>query len=466
MGSFVSTLIDQVNGVLWGWFMIVLLLATHLFLTIRTGVIQRYLGRGIRLSLRKSDPSQPGEVSHFSSLMVALSATIGVGNIVGVATAISLGGPGAVFWCWITGVLGISTKYAEAVLAVKYRRIDANGRVCGGPMYALERGVGSKWLAVLFCLFAAFASFGIGNMVQANTIAKVMQHAAGIPAWITGAVTLAVVALVVLGGVRSIAAVCRKLVPFMAIFYVIGCLVVLALSAEYIPDALALIGRSAFSAEAIGGGLLGAGWLHAMRYGIARGLFSNESGMGSAPIAAAAARTNEPAEQGLVSMTGTFWDTVVVCAITGLVIVTGLLKAPDAYLGLEGMQITYRAFQAIPWGEYVVAISLACFAFSTLLGWCYYGERCVEYLSGNRGIVLYRLLWVLVVFVGATTTLDVVWGFSDMANALMVLPNVVSLLVLHRVIRRQTDLYLSPLGRSKPRGGKNRQQALCMTSQK
>ena len=422
--------------------MIVLLMGTHIFFTFRTGFIQRYLGKGIRLTFRKSDPDHPGDVSHFSSLMIALAATVGVGNIVGVATAVYLGGPGAVLWCWIAGILGISTKYAEAVLALKYRKVNKNGNYAGGPMYALEKGVKSKFLAVLFCIFTVFASFGIGNMTQANTMADALNHSAGVPFWVTGVVSAAIVAVVLIGGIKSIAAVCRRLVPLMAVLYGIGCIAVLIANYDFLLPALSAIVKSAFSPEAAGGGLLGAGIIMASRYGIARGLFSNESGMGSAPIAAAAAKTEIPAEQGLVSMTGTFWDTVVICALTGLVVVSSILKNPTGFTGLEGVRITYEAFGNIPYGGYFIMMSLTFFTFSTLLGWSYYGERSIEYLTGGRGIMTYRIAWVIVTFIGSTTTLEIVWNFSDFANALMVLPNVIVLFVLNKVIKQETVGYL------------------------
>ncbi len=438
MTNFFSQLLSEANTFLWGWFMIVVLLGTHVFLTFRTGFIQRYVGKGIRLSFKKSDATKPGDVSHFSSLMIALAATIGVGNIVGVATAITLGGPGAIFWCWVTGIFGIATKYGEAVLAVKYRSVTPKGTYLGGPMYALEKGVKSKFLAGAFCVFAVLASFGIGNMAQANSFSDVLNKATDIPTWISGLVAAFLVAIVIIGGIKSIASVCNKLVPLMAVLYIAGCLLLLLLNYNFIVPAISLIVKCAFEPAAVGGGILGGGFMLAARYGIARGLFSNESGMGSAPIAAAAARTNVPAEQGLVSMTGTFWDTVVVCALTGVVVVSSMLKMPDVFAGLKGSQITYQAFSTIPLGNVFIVVSLVCFAFSTLLGWSYYGERCLEYLTGGKGLLLYRIVWVILVFVGATTTLEVVWNFSDIFNALMVIPNVLALIVLSRVIREET----------------------------
>ncbi len=442
MLDFISNALNEANNVLWGWFMIILLMFTHFFFTLRSGGIQRFIGKGIKLSLSKSDHNHPGDISHFSSLMIALAATIGVGNIVGVATAIQLGGPGAVFWCWLTGIFGIATKYSEAVLAMKYRVVNKNGTYAGGPMYALEKGVGSKFLAVAFCIFTILASFGIGNMTQANTMSDVLEHSLGIPIWVTGLFAAAIVAVVILGGVKSIASVCRRVIPFMIIFYILGCLSLLIINFEFIWPALSLIVKSAFSAKAAGSGLLGGSIIMATRYGIARGLFSNESGMGSAPIAAAAAKTKIPAEQGLVSMTGTFWDTVVVCALTGLTLVSCIIKNPASFTGLAGVKISYQAFSNLPFGHYFITASLVFVTFSTLLGWSYYGERAIEYLTGGKGIFTYRIIWVIVVFIGATTSLQLVWSFSDFANALMVIPNVIALFALHKVIKQETDNYL------------------------
>ncbi len=437
--SFISDILSEANSFMWGWFMIIVLFCTHLFFTFRTGFIQRHILKGIRLTFAKSNPDHPGDISHYSSLMIALAATIGAGNIVGVATAISLGGPGAVFWCWITGFFGIATKYSEAVLAIKYRKLTPKGTYLGGPMYALEKGLNSKVLAVLFCLFAVLASFGIGNMVQANTFSDVLNHSFQIPLWVSGAVSATIVGVVLIGGIKSIAAVCAKLVPFMGVLYILSCVAILIVNSSFLPAAIKLIMQSAFSSSAIGGGMLGGGIMLAARYGIARGLFSNESGMGSAPIAAAAAKTKIPSEQGLVSMTGTFWDTVVVCALTGLVLVSAQLKNPFAFIGLKGARISYEAFTAIPFGHFVIVISLVCFTFSTLLGWSYYGERCIEYLSGGKGIIVYRIVWVILVYVGATTTLDIVWNFSDLSNALMVIPNIIALFGLNKVIKQETE---------------------------
>ena len=388
------------------------------------------------------DPGATGDVSQFASLATALAATIGTGNIIGVATAIALGGPGAVLWCWLTGVFGISTKYAEGLLAIKYRVKTANGRMLGGPMYALERGLGWKWLAVLFALFTAIASFGIGNTVQANAIATVAHESYGVAPVISGAFICLLTAAVILGGVKSIARVCSILVPFMALFYVLGCIYILFVNSSFLWPALKLILFSAFSPQAAGGGFVGTTVMMAARYGIARGLFSNESGMGSAPIVAAAAQTRNPVRQALVSSSGTFWDTVVICAMTGLVIVSSVLAYPDISFE-NGAVLTKMAFSKIPVvGQPLLALGLLTFAFSTILGWCYYGERAVEYLRGRRWVILYRVLYILAVFIGSVVNLNVVWNLADCMNALMAIPNLVSLLALSGVLVHETRKYL------------------------
>lgn len=437
-----SSWVSLVDGFLWGWPMLVLLCGTHLYLTVRLKFIQRYIWKAIRLSLAP-DKHGDGDVSHFGSLTTALAATIGTGNIVGVATALALGGPGAMLWMWLTGVFGIATKYGEALLAVKYRQKTSDGTMLGGPMYALEKGLGLKWLAVLFCFFTAFASFGIGNMVQANSVATLVQESLHIEPYFSGLVMAVLTAAVILGGVRSIAVVCERLVPFMAIFYVGGCLIVLCLNASYFLPACKLIFTSALTPHAAGGGFVGAGVMMAMRYGVARGLFSNESGLGSAPIVAAAARTRNPVRQALVSSTGTFWDTVVVCAMTALVLVTTVLRDPTGLVGLNGAALTKAAFAHIPvLGPLILGIGLASFVFSTILGWSYYGERAVEYLFGKRSLLPYRILWVVAVFAGSVAKLPLVWDLADAMNALMAIPNLVSLILLSGVIVRETRKYL------------------------
>ena len=437
----ISSFLADLSGWLWDWPMIVMLLGTHLFLTFRLGVPQRKIFTAIKLSLSK-DKGASGDISQFGALATSLAATIGTGNIIGVATAVSLGGPGAVFWCWITGVLGIATKYGEGLLAIKYRVKTSSGEMLGGPMYALERGLGMKWLAVLFCVFTAIAAFGIGNTVQANSISLLMNESFGISPYLTGGVMCVLVALVVFFGVRGIAVVCMGLVPFMAIFYVAGCLFILCLNHNYLWESFRLIIDSAFSARSAGGGFAGATVMMAARYGIARGLFSNESGLGSAPIVAAAAQTRTPVRQALVSSTGTFWDTVVVCGLTGLVLVSSILAFPDIDSS-QGGALTKAAFSKIPVvGTIVLTVGILTFAFSTILGWSYYAERAIEYLGGKRLIKYYRVIWIGAIYAGSVLNLAVVWNLADSMNALMAIPNLLSLLLLSGVIASDTRKYL------------------------
>lgn len=438
----ISSVMSEIAGALWGWPMVILLLGTHLFLTIRLKFPQRRIFKAIKLSFTKDEGSS-GDVSQFAALATSLAATIGTGNIIGVATAISLGGPGAVFWCWITGVFGIATKYSEGLLAVKYRVKTEDGTMLGGPMYALERGLKSKWLAVLFCIFTVCASFGIGNMVQANSISMMMEKTLHIaPQW-TGIIMSVLVALVILFGIKGIGKVCSFLVPFMALFYIVGCLIILVINFEYLGESIRIIFHSAFNPIAAGGGFAGATVMAACRFGISRGLFSNESGLGSAPIVAAAAQTRNPVRQALVSSTGTFWDTVVVCAITGLVLVSSVV-APNGIDGSHGAGLTEAAFSVIPvFGPLVMTVGLLTFAFSTILGWSYYGERCMEYLGGKRVIKIYRLVWIVAVYFGCVVNLQLVWDFADAMNALMAIPNLIVLLALSGVIARETKKYMN-----------------------
>ena len=437
----INDILTIASDFLWGWPMIILLLGTHVFLTIRLRFPQRHIFKAIRLSVKR-DPEASGDVSQFGSLATALAATIGTGNIIGVATAIALGGPGAVFWCWLTGVFGISTKYAEGLLAIKYREKTADGKMLGGPMYALEKGLGWKGMALLFAVFTAIASFGIGNTVQANAIATVAHESYAVSPYLTGAFVCLLTGAVVLGGVKSIARVCSMLVPLMAALYVMGCLYILYVNADYLWPALCLIVRSAFQPEAAGGGFVGSTVIMAARFGIARGLFSNESGMGSAPIVAAAAQTRNPVRQALVSSSGTFWDTVVICALTGLVIVSSVIAYPDIDFS-NGATLTKDAFSKIPFiGRPLLTFGLLTFAFSTILGWCYYGERAVEYLKGKRWVMGYRVLYIAAVFAGSVMNLAVVWNLADCMNALMAIPNLLSLLFLNGIIVHETRKYL------------------------
>lgn len=422
-------------GWVWGVPLIVLLCGTHIWMTIRTGFIQRKLPLALKLSFAK-DPDAPGDISHFGALTTALAATVGAGNIIGVGVAIAAGGPGAVLWMWLTGVFGMATKYAEALVAVKYRYKNERGEMCGGPMVVLERGLGMKWLGVMFAVFTAIAAFGIGNMFQAKAIAG--QAAEIFPDMnepilrsVVGVVLAAATAAVLLGGIRSIARFCSFFVPLMVVLYILGCIYILIVNAPNVPGAIWLIITDAFTGRAAAGGALGA----VIQAGIKRGLFSNESGLGSAPIAAAAARTTSPNRQALVSMTGTFWDTVVVCALTGIVIVaSGAWK-----LEKEGVALTHAAFDHVPViGQPLLTLGLLTFVFSTLIGWSYYGEKAIEYLGGLRLITAYRWLWVIAIYFGATMPSGLIIDFADSANGLMAVPNLIALLLLSGVIAVET----------------------------
>lgn len=435
------SLLSKVSSWIWGWPMIILLLGTHIFLTLRLRFPQRYLFKAIGLSIKK-DHQASGDVSQFGALVTSLAATIGTGNIIGVATAVALGGPGAVFWCWLTGVLGISTKYAEGLLAVKYRVKTPSGEMIGGPMHALANGLGQKWLGVTFCIFTALAAFGIGNTVQANSISLLLHESYGIsPQW-SGIIMSILTALVVLNGVKGIARVCMALVPVMAALYVGGCIYILYINHSYVLPALQLILESAFSPQAAGGGFAGTTVMMATRYGIARGLFSNESGLGSAPIVAAAAQTRNSVRQALVSSTGTFWDTVIICALTGIVLVSSILAYPDIDHTSDAA-LTKMAFAKIPYiGTPILSFGIITFAFSTILGWTYYAEKAVEYLGGRRIMLGYRIIWIVMIYVGSVLNLSLVWNFADILNALMAVPNLISLLLLSGVLVKETRTYL------------------------
>lgn len=439
-----TDLFSSLNGIVWGIPMVVLLFGTHLFLTFRLGFMQRYIFKGIRDSVR-ADPESPGEVSPFASLTTALAATVGTGNIFGVAGAILVGGPGALVWMWLTGVFGIATKYGECLLSVKYREETQPGHYVGGPMVVLDKVLGLKPLAIAFAAFTAIAAFGIGNMVQSNTIAGMIEKVSRdsswfphIPHWGTGLVLTILTAVVVLGGIKSIARVCSFLVPFMAIIYIVGCLILIGLHIQELPGTLKLILTSAFSGQAAVGGFSGALIAKTIQMGIARGLFSNEAGMGSAPIVSAAARSSDPVRQALISATATFWDTVVICLLTGLVIV----GSGEWTQAGDNQELSQLAFGQLPGlGPFILTFGLMTFVLSTILGWSYYGERAVEYLFGPKSIFPYRLLWVAAVMVGTLIPIDLVWGFADFINALMTLPNLVSLLLLSGVIARETRRY-------------------------
>lgn len=443
-----ANLVSMLNGIVWGPYMLALLVGTGVWLTIRLAGLQFHmlafaLKQAFTPHPKKEDGSDhEGDVSHFGSLMTALSATIGTGNIAGVATAVVMGGPGAVFWMWITAIFGMATKYAEGLLAVKYRVVNERGEMNGGPMYYIERGLNMKWLAVAFALFGALASFGIGSSVQANSVAEAVLANFQIDKLYTGLVLMVLTAIVVLGGIRSIAAAASAIVPLMAVVYVLGGLVVLVLNYDMIIPALSLIVNDAFTGQAAAGGAMGL----AVRYGVARGVFSNEAGMGSAPIAAAAARTDHPVRQALVSMTGTFLDTIIVCSITGLVLTIGFMYGSNAFpvdeagKTISGAALTSHFFNMLlpgP-GGWIVAFGLIFFAYSTILGWCYYGEKCVSYLFGEKSVTAYRLVYVASVLAGTIASLNLVWDIADTLNGMMALPNLVALLLLTKVVVDET----------------------------
>ena len=448
--EFINNFISWLDTVIWAPFMVILLLGTHIFLTLRTGFIQRKVFTGIKLSVTK-DPSKDGDVSPFQALTTALASTIGTGNIVGVGTAIFLGGPGAVFWCWITGVFGIATKYAESLISIKYRVKSRDGRMLGGAMYVLERGLNMKWLGMLFALFALLASFGIGSAVQVNAISEIVTSNVTfvkIPPIAIGIVLAVITAFVIIGGIKKIAIVCEKLVPTMAACYVIGCFVILGMNHDYIIPGIKAIIKLAFAPGAVAGGLVGRGAITAAQYGIARGLFSNESGLGSAPLVAAAAKTKNPVRQALISATGTFWDTVVVCLITGITLVTTIMKNPSINADEipDGGVLTSLAFGQIPvLGPIILTLGIVSFAYSTVLGWAYYGERCVEYFAGKKVLLLYRCLYVAVAVIAPVVALDLVWLIADTLNALMAIPNLVAVLLLSNVIVSETKKYINDL---------------------
>jgi len=440
----IESLVGSLNSLVWGPYMLVLLVGTGLFLTLRLNFISfRYLPYALKLAFSKNqDDKSAGDISHFQALMTALAATIGTGNIAGVATAVTLGGPGAVFWMWITALVGMATKYAEAILAVKYRIVDDRGEMAGGPMYFLEKGLNMKWLGILFAFFGAVAGFGIGNMVQSNSVAAAIEATFKVPPIASGIVLAILTALVILGGIKSIGRVTSTLVPVMAVFYIIGGLVIILMNIANLPAAVAFILKAAFSGhEAIAGGFAGATVAQAIRFGVARGVFSNEAGLGSAPIAAAAAKTDHPARQALVSMTGTFLDTIIVCSITGLVLaITGMWQEANP-ASLTGAALTTAAFsKGLPgmWGGFIVSVGIILFAYSTILGWAYYGEKCAEYLLGSKVVVPYRYLWVIFVAVGAVAKLSFVWDLADTLNGLMAIPNLIGLLLLSGVVVSET----------------------------
>lgn len=429
-------LLGTISSFVWGPPLLILLVGTGIFLTVRLGVLQiRLLPYALKLVFTKNtDTKSKGDISHFQALTTAMAATVGTGNIVGVATAVILGGPGAVFWMWMSAFFGMATKYGEAVLAIKYRVVDPKGQMAGGPMYYLEHGLKQKWLAVLFAIFGAIAAFGIGNGTQSNSVATVVRDTFDVPTWITGIILTVFAAAVILGGIQTIGKVTSYFVPIMALFYVIAGIIIMVLNMDLIPGAFATIFSAAFTGEAAVGGAVGA----AIRYGVARGVFSNEAGLGSAPIAAAAAKTDMPGRQALVSMTQVFFDTIIICSITGVTIVMSGLYTDKS---LEGGALTTAAFGQFlgDAGPIVVAIGLIFFASSTIIGWSYYGEKCFQYLFKNPSLLIfYRIAFVAVVYIGATVSLDVVWTFSDVMNGLMAIPNLIGLLGLSGVIVLET----------------------------
>ncbi|MCT2534440.1 sodium:alanine symporter family protein [Aquibacillus koreensis] len=431
--------ISEISGFVWGPPLLILLVGTGIYLTIRLGFLQfRTLPYALKLAFSpaKQDKKSKGDISHYQALSTAMAATIGTGNIVGVASAVVAGGPGAVFWMWITALVGMATKYSEAILAVKYRVENDKGEMSGGPMYYLEKGLKAKWLGVLFAIFGAIAAFGIGNMVQSNAVSGAVETSFSIPGWVTGLVLAVVTALVILGGIKSIGRVTAFFVPIMALFYVIAGLIIIFLNFDLVPAAFQTIFTDAFSANAVGGGILGT----VIRYGVARGVFSNEAGLGSAPIAAAAAKTDYPGRQALVSMTQVFIDTIIVCTITGVTIVMAQMYGGN----IDGGDLTSASFGHFlgDTGTYIVAIGIIFFAFSTLVGWSYYGEKCFSYLFNDQAITYYRIAFILFVFVGAIASLDVVFGVADIMNGLMALPNLIGLIGLSGVVVSETNRFL------------------------
>jgi AGCS family alanine or glycine:cation symporter len=444
--EFVNTLVNQLNGVVWGPPMLVLILGTGLFLMLRLKFMPlSKIGAGFKLMWqgRKKGDEESGEISPFQALMTCLAATVGTGNIAGVATAIFLGGPGALFWMWCTALVGMATKYCEVVLAVHYREKDKRGEHVGGPMYAIKNGLGKKWLwlGTAFAIFGGFAGFGIGNMVQVNSMAAALQTTFNVPLWATGLVTMVFVGLVILGGIKRIGKVAATLVPFMCVAYIIAAFVVLVVNASEIPAAFEMIFTYAFSPAAATGGFAGAAVMAAIRFGVARGIFSNEAGLGTAGIAQAAGTTNSPVRSGMIGMLGTFIDTIIICSMTGLAIITSGVWTS----GESGAALSAAAFEsAMPGvGGYILTIALVVFAFTTILGWSYFGEKCWEYMVGTKSIMPFRILWVLAVPFGAIAQLDFAWLVADTLNGLMAIPNLLSLILLSPIVVKLTKDYFA-----------------------
>lgn len=429
--------VKNVNNYIWGIPLPALLLGVHIYFSFHLKGVQRHIGKAVKLSVTP-DENAEGDLSGFASLTATLAATIGTGNIVGISTAVALGGPGAIFWCWLTGLLGMATSYAECFLGVLYRKRTENGTYLGGPMYAIEYGLKQKWLAVLFCIFTLIASYGVGCSTQSRAVTETAKTLWNLPEYVVGLVVAILVGLVIVGGIGAIGKICSKLVPAMGIFYILGCFAILIINRNYLLSSLAIILKSAFSTSqlpaAVAGGFIGSSLRSAARYGVARGLFTNEAGLGSAAIAAAGAKTSHPQRQALISMSATFWDTVVMCAITGLVIVSNLLKSPSSVEGYSFAELTTAAFHSLPLGEVFLGISLIAFAVATLIGWSYFGEKAVEYLFGISGINTYRLCYIIMIFIGSIMSLELVWELTDLVNALMALPNILCLIILRKQI--------------------------------
>ncbi len=434
--------LKNLNNLLWGIPLPVLLFGSHLYYTFKLKGVQKHIGKAIRISFR-ADKEGEGDLSGFAALSATLAATIGTGNIVGISTAIALGGPGAILWCWLTGILGMATTYAECFLGIKYRRRTSDGTFIGGPMYALEDGLHQKWLAVIFCIFTLIASYGVGCSTQARAVTQTMHTLWGLPEYAVGMAVAVIVGLVIVGGIKSIGRICSGLVPAMSIFYILGCTLLLIINLPYLPSAVSFILRSAFQPAklpaAVAGGFIGSTIRSAARYGIARGLFTNEAGLGTAAIAASGAKTSTPGRQALISMSATFWDTVVICAITGLVIVTNLIKRPESVRGYSFAELTTAAFDALPYGRLLLGLSLIAFAVATLIGWSYFGEKAVEYLFGKSGIGTYRICYIIMIFIGSILSLELVWEMTDLVNAFMALPNLVCLYFLRKQVLPYED---------------------------
>lgn len=429
---------------MWGYILLFGLLGTHLYLTVVLRFPQLYFFKALRYYVGRGQKDKEGQISNFSSLMVSLAANVGTGNIVGVAVAVATGGPGAVFWCMVTGVLGMATRYAESLLAIRYRVKDARGNIVGGPMYALERGLRCKWLAVLFAVFTAIAAFGIGNVTQANAVSQVLTESAlHVPGWLTGVLLAGLVAAVLIGGLKGISRVCAACVPTMALVYVVGCAILLLSHADYVWPAICRICDSAFTGQAAAGGFIGSTIMLAMQTGVRRGLFSNEAGMGSSPIISAPVRTDNAVQQALVASTGPFWDTVVICSLTGLTLTTTVMAVPEV-TSASGELLTYHSFATVGGvGSAMLTISLAAFVVSTVLGWSYFGEKALQYLGGARLILPYRVLWVIMAFVGCVIPKSsIVWNFADLTNGLMALPNLICMVGMSGVLISQTRYYL------------------------